>query len=109
MKNWVPGLIAGIVGGVIAVVVLSLLQVDITTQNIIEAIDPKAKCFSLLEENSKLLEKYRGVGRMENWLVDDVDRFWEGAQKFEELKCFTDVLTNEEFNQVRAKHGLVMP
>ena len=108
MNKIIVGFVAGIAGGVIAVVGLSLLPVDITTQNIIEAIDPKAKCLSLAEENSKLLEKYRGVSRMENWLVDDRDRFWDGATKWEESNCL-EILTNEEINQVRAKYGLVSP
>ena len=105
MKNWVPGLIAGIAGGVIAVVVLSLLPVDITTQNIVEIIDPKARCISLLEEQAKLQEQYIGVGRMENWLRDDRDQFNESAQKWEELKCL-EILTPEEMNQVIAKFRL---
>ena len=85
-----------------------LNQYGFSGESVVGLIDPKAKCLSLLEENSRLINKYRGVSRMENWLVDDSEKFWEDAKKWQEANC-PEILTIEEIMEVRVKYGISSP
>jgi len=80
-----------------------LNQYGFSGESMVGLIDPKQRCLTLAEENYKLLQKYKGVGRAEHWLTEDNEEFLKNTKEYGELNCI-DKLTPEEIREMQLKY-----
>jgi len=105
MNKVIIGLVIAVVilGGIVGFLVYST-QPQIG-ESVVGLIDPKQRCLTLAEENYKLLQKYKGVGRAENWLTEDNEKFAKTTEEYHGVLNCIDRITPEELREIQLKYG----